>query len=283
MRYPKNCLRRRNDIDVLPKVIPVSFLFRTSCYNDKKKEVNSALNVKKRRVRLLLAALAAAAALAVGVYVNDYYHAGPDALTALESDAAVTVEELDRKVVFRPAEPWAGLVFYPGGKVEHTAYAPLLRQLAEAGVLCVLPEMPLRLAVLDADAADGIPEQFPEVEDWYLGGHSLGGAMAAGYAADHGTDYEGLVLLAAYAAKDLSGTGLRVLSLYGSEDGVLDLGKYAESRDNLPADTVEQVIDGGCHACFGCYGPQAGDGTPTITEEQQIRIAAEAVLALMQN
>ena len=235
----------------------------------------------KRRGLLLLVILAAV--LAVGVYVNDYYPAGPGALAALESDETVTVERNDDAVVFRPAEPQAGLIFYPGGKVEHTAYAPLLRQLAERGVLCVLPEMPLRLAVLDADAAADIPEQFPQVEDWYLGGHSLGGAMAAGYAADHAEHYEGLLLLAAYSTKDLSDTELRVLSLYGSEDGVLDWENYEKYRSNLPADAVEQVIDGGCHACFGSYGPQKGDGVPTITEEQQLRITAEAILTLMEN
>lgn len=236
-----------------------------------------------RKGLLLLVILAAAMVLAAGIYVSDYYPAGPVALAALQSDETLTVEEHDGAVVFRPAEPLAGLIFYPGGKVEHTAYAPLLRQLAGNGVLCVLPEMPLRLAVLDADAAEGIPEWFPEVEDWYLGGHSLGGAMAAGYAADHAEDYEGLILLASYSTKDLSATELRVLSLYGSEDGVLDRENYAKYRNNLPENTAEQVIDGGCHACFGSYGPQAGDGTPAITEEQQIRIAAEAVLALIEN
>ena len=239
------------------------------------------MKTRERRVLLLLALLAAVV-LAVGIYVNDYYPAALAALAALESDEAVTVETTEGAVVFHPTDPQAGLIFYPGGKVEHTAYALLLRYLAEQGILCVLPEMPLRLAVLDADAAAGIPEQFPQVENWYLGGHSLGGAMAAGYAAEHAEAYEGLILLASYSTKDLSGTQLRVLSLYGSEDGVLDRENYEKYRNNLPADAVEQVIDGGCHACFGSYGPQAGDGTPAITEEQQIRIAAEAMLALME-
>ena len=237
--------------------------------------------MRKRRWLFLLPVLALL--LAAGLYVNDYYHADAGALAAMESDMAVTVEQAGGTVVFRPEEPWAGLVFYPGGKVEHTAYAPLLRQLAEAGVLCVLPEMPLRLAVLDMDAAEGVLEQFPEVEDWYLGGHSLGGAMAAAYAAEQAGDYEGLILLAAYATKDLSASELRVLSLYGSEDGVLDLEKYETYRSNLPADMMEQIIDGGSHACFGSYGPQDGDGVAAITQEQQIRITVEAVLELMEN
>ena len=91
----------------------------------------------------------------------------------------VSVTKQNGNWVFAPESPTAGLIFYPGGKVENTAYAPLLHDLAEGGILCVLVKMPCNLAVLGMNAADGIPECFPEVTDWYIGGHSLGGAMAA--------------------------------------------------------------------------------------------------------
>ena len=107
-------------------------------------------------------------------------------------------------------------------KVENTAYAPLLHDLAEDGILCVLVKMPCNLAVLDRNAADSIPERFSEVTDWYIGGHSLGGAMAASYAAKHTDELDGLVLLAAYSTADLTDSGLRVYAAYGSEDGVLN-------------------------------------------------------------
>ena len=175
-----------------------------------------------------------------------------------------------------------GFIFYPGGKVEHTAYAPLMRACAERGVLCVLIRMPFNLAVFNINGADGIPEQFPEVAHWYLGGHSLGGAMAASYAADHADELDGLVLLAAYSTRDLTKSGLAVLSIYGSEDGVLDMKKYEKYRSNLPHDTSEVVIDGGCHASFGRYGAQAGDGTPTISSDEQIsRTAVEIVRIIL--
>ena len=117
---------------------------------------------------------------------NASYPAGEKALAALQSSSGVTVTAEDNMTVFMPEEVAQGLIFYPGGFVEHTAYAPLLRSLAEEGWLCVLTEMPFDLAVLNMNAADGIRERFPEVERWYIGGHSLGGAMAASYAADHG-------------------------------------------------------------------------------------------------
>ena len=209
--------------------------------------------------------------LGCGVYVRDFYPADEAALAALEPDGEVTVLTEGNTTVFLPVDgAECGFVFYPGGKVEHTAYAPLLRGLAEQGVLCVLTEMPFHLAVLDVNAAEGIPERYPEITDWYIGGHSLGGSMAAAYAADHTDLYDGLVLQASYSTEDLRDTDLRVLSVYGSEDGVLNFEKYSEYRSNLPTSTVESVVDGGNHACFGSYGPQDGDGTPVITADQQI-------------
>ena len=106
--------------------------------------------------------------------------------------------------------------------------------------------------------------------------------MAANYAAAHYEDYDGLILLAAYSTKDLTQTDLRVLSVYGSEDGVMDSQTYEDNRKNLPADTVEIVLNGGCHAQFGSYGPQDGDGVPTISGEEQIRQTAEAIWAFME-
>ena len=221
-------------------------------------------------------------AAAFAVYVNTYYHGEPAAVQAMASDGAISVYELkDGVTVFAPEEPSAGFIFYPGGKVEHTAYAPLLRACAERGVLCVLIHMPFNLAVFHINGANGIPEQFPDIDHWYLGGHSLGGAMAASYAADHAGEMDGLVLLAAYSTRNLNETGLTVLSVYGSEDGVLNMEKYEQYRSNLPTSASEVVIDGGCHAGFGRYGAQAGDGTPTISSDEQIDRTAGEIARIM--
>lgn len=197
------------------------------------------------------------------------YPAGEKALAALQSLSGVTVTAEDNMTVFMPEEVAQGLIFYPGGFVEHTAYAPLLRSLAEEGWLCVLTEMPFDLAVLNMNAADGIRERFPQVDSWAIGGHSLGGAMAASYAAGHAEDFDALVLLAAYATEDLNGTDMTVYSIYGSEDQVLNRDKYAQYRKNLPANTIEVVLEGGNHAQFGDYGHQKGDGTAALSPEEQ--------------
>ena len=226
---------------------------------------------KTKTILIILVSILLLTTVVGCIYVSDYYRANQTALSMLGSDENVTVRVTDDQVVFIPDEPTVGFIFYPGGKVEHTAYSPLLRSLAEQGILCILVEMPFRLAVLDMNAAEGIPNQYPEITDWYIGGHSLGGSMAAGHAEDHSDIYEGLVLLASYSTADISELGMDVISVYGTEDQVLNLEKYEEYYGNLPESTEEIVIDGGCHAYFGSYGPQKGDGTPSITAEEQTR------------
>ncbi|MDE5824044.1 MAG: alpha/beta hydrolase [Lachnospiraceae bacterium] len=212
------------------------------------------------------------------VYVSDYYRADDIATEALVTDEAVKVEQvLEDMIVFSPEKPVAGLIFYPGGKVEYTAYAPLLHDLAAQGMLCVLVKMPCNLAVLDIDAAEGIQEIFPEIESWYIGGHSLGGSMAASYAAGHAEEYEGLILLASYSTEDISQSGLEVLSVYGSRDGVLDMEKYTNNLVNLPDSMEECEIEDGCHAQFGSYGIQEGDGIPGISGEEQREITVKCI------
>ena len=235
-----------------------------------------------RRALVILAVILLAAAIAVWIYLSDYYHAGRAAAAAMAQTQDVTVRATDARTDFIPARAEAGLIFYPGGKVEVTAYAPLMRACAERGILCVLLRMPGNLAVLDTDAAEGIAENYPDVDRWYIGGHSLGGTCAAIHVSSHKADYAGLILLGAYSTRDLSGTALDVLSVYGSEDGVLNREKYEACRKNLPDDAVEVVISGGCHALFGCYGAQSGDGTPTITSEEQIKQTADAISGLIE-
>ena len=100
-------------------------------------------------------------------------------------------------------------------------------------------------------------------------GHSLGGAMAANYAFNHENNLKGLVLLGAYSTQDLSETSLQVLSFYGTEDQVLNMGKYQNYFPNLPQNTIEFTIEGGNHAYYGNYGEQSGDGVATITAQAQ--------------
>ena len=215
----------------------------------------------------------------IGIYLNDFYRADLVAIDKFEPEGSVTKEVLeDDTLVYKGEKVEAGFIFYPGGKVEYTSYEPLMEELASRGILCVLVEMPFQLAILDVNAADGIQEHFPEVTKWYIGGHSLGGSMAASYLTKHGEGYDGLILLGSYSVDDLSKQSINVLSILGSEDQVLNGENYEENKKNLPGGFQEMVIEGGCHAYFGMYGPQEGDGEPEISNEKQIELTADTIL-----
>jgi len=208
----------------------------------------------------------------------------PEALAALESDDQVLVET-EPWLVFRPvdATPTVGLVLYPGGRVDPRAYAPPARALAEEGVLVVIAPMPLNLAIFAPNRAAEVMAAYPEIDDWAVGGHSLGGAMAARFAYQNPAAVQGLVLWAAYPAStdDLSSQDVQVTSIYGTRDGLTTGDKIAASRPLLPTDTTWVAIEGGNHAQFGWYGPQSGDNPATISrEDQQAQIVA-ATLALL--
>jgi hypothetical protein len=227
--------------------------------------------------------LCTALLLSFFIYVSVYYHAD-NVAAALESDDKTEVSKDSRSYyAFEPkAGIKAGLIFYPGGKVENTAYAPLCHQLAEKGIYVSLTKMPFNLSIFNQNAGKSESERLSgKTSKWYLGGHSLGGFSAAECFAAYPQDFQGLVLLGAYAEKDLSQTGVKTLTMYGTEDGVLNKDRYEADKKNLPADNQEIIIHGGCHSYFGSYGMQKGDGTPTITREEQISQTVSAIASLL--
>ena len=217
------------------------------------------------------------------LYVNDYYHADMKAMEALQtvSDNIIIEKEsfgdVSEALIYMPENPVAGIVFYPGAKVQYEAYAPLALALSENDIAVVIVKMPCNLAILNQDAASDVIKAYPEIDSWYIAGHSLGGAMAADFVADHDKEYEGIILLASYSMKDLSVCDLGILTIYGTEDKVLNRESYDKYRDNLGDAFEEVVIDGGCHAFFGSYGPQDGDGVPGITMEEQLEQTVAAI------
>lgn len=228
------------------------------------------------------AVIAVVSVLAIGmaVYFGTYYHAvGVDGY--LESSDDVTVTDIGNGWLFDGEGTDTALVFYPGAKVEASAYAPLMSELAENGIDCFLVRMPLRFAIFDMDAALGIVEDY-DYETWILSGHSLGGAMAANLAASNPGAFDGLVLLAAYPTESLAGDDIWVVSLYGSEDGILSMDKVVSGRELMPQDYEEICIEGGNHALFGSYGKQDGDGDAAIDGETQRQTVVDAVLEHIQ-
>ncbi|MBR2861825.1 MAG: lysophospholipase [Clostridia bacterium] len=215
---------------------------------------------------------------ACAVYVSDFYSADEEAVSAFKQGFSVNATVLDSgDIAYIPQNAHTGIIFYPGGKVEHTAYEPLMLALAEKGFACVLIKMPFNLAVLDVSAANHYFEKYPFITSWFLAGHSLGGSMAASFACNNAEKLSGIILLGSYSTADLTKTDLSVLSIYGENDKVLNKEKYDKYFPNLPENATEFVIHGGNHAYFGFYGLQKGDGTATITPREQISATADKI------
>lgn len=227
---------------------------------------------KKWPKRLAIALIAIIVVSIVGfyVYVSDYYHAGNTAGELTQELKEVhALEETDQAIKVGNPQAETGIVIYPGAKVDPYAYVPLVNELNEYGYYCVIAKMPFNLAFFGIDVADSLMDEAPEVGKWWIAGHSLGGAMAAQFASTHSSELQGVFLLAAYAATDLSFTNLEVDLIYGSNDGVLNRTALEENASNLPEDSRTIVIEGGNHAGFGDYGPQEGDGDCVLGASQQ--------------
>lgn len=206
---------------------------------------------------------------------------GQLAMSALKATDYVQVEQRDG-VVFRPVNSnGIGFVLYQGAKVPPASYAYAAAQIASEGYTVFIPQLPLNLAVFDINAAAKIIKANTNLQCWVVGGHSLGGAMAAQYAKDNAV--AGLVLWAAYPAdsNNLSQSNMKGMSISGTRDGLSTPAKIQASKKNLPPNTEYVVIDGGNHAQFGDYGAQSGDAEAEITlKDQQSHIAA-ATLRLL--
>jgi dienelactone hydrolase len=210
----------------------------------------------------------------------------PEALAAMEQSNDVQVK-VDRWVVFEPLEENIdiGVIIYPGGRVEPRSYAPMARELAENGYLAVITPMPFNLAIFGWQSAGEVAKEFPEITTWVVAGHSLGGSMAARYAAMHPEIVDGLVLWAAYpaAGDDLSTNSLQSVTIFGTEDGLISTGEIEDSLVLLPESTARVEIEGGNHAQFGWYGEQPGDNPARISREQQQQVILQSMLEILDN
>ena len=227
----------------------------------------------KKRIKTIIISILSVIVLLAGaffIYVSDYYKADDFVLQTMKSAEIKTEGNLTILSPTVPSEK--GIIFYPGAKVEETAYLPLLEKLRQNGITCVLVKMPFRLAFFNSDAADDIFQKLPEIKQWYIAGHSLGGAMASNYASKHQDKLNGLILLSAYIYGDIPIE--KTVTIYGSEDTVLNKSKIDYTENVF-------VIEGGNHAQFGNYGKQKGDGNAAITTDEQQEKAAETILSFI--
>jgi len=228
----------------------------------------------KKRIKIIILSIVTILVLLSGgflIYAADYSHADQTAMALAEDNTQVTPQ--GDLLILDPAVPGdTGFIFYPGGKVEAEAYLPLLDQLRDQGITCVLVKMPFNLAVFNKNGGEAAFDTRPEIKHWIIGGHSLGGVMASSFAVDHPDQIETVILLGAYVYDGWSPD--KALTIYGSEDQVLD-------QTKVDYETNVLVINGGNHANYGDYGKQKGDGTATISKAEQQKQTVEAILAFI--
>lgn len=200
--------------------------------------------------------------------------ADPLARFALDSDETVTVTR-EKWISFRPrdSDPVTGLIFYPGGKTDPAAYAPVLHVLAARGFLVVLCPMPLNLALLAPDRAMEVIPRYPEIQHWVVGGHSLGGVVAAEFAERHAREIDGLLLWASYPAAftNLGNGDLPALAVYGTADTLTTPEEIRESADRFPYGTIFLPVTDADHWGFGNFDPR-------LSPESLPRDALQAIL-----
>jgi hypothetical protein len=239
------------------------------------------------RNKILIVALLALTLVVLGFLVWAETPLGPmpEALAALNSDSAVTVTT-DRWLVFTPTNFTSnvGFIIYPGGHVDYRSYAPEAHALAAEGYLTVIAPMTFNLAIFSEGTATDIINAYPEVKAWAIGGHSLGGVMAAQYCYDNPGKIQGLVLWAAYpqSGTDLSTSNLTVTTIRGALDGAVSESQIRDSMKQLPPGTTIVEIAGANHGQIGWYGDQPGDNPATISRPVQQAEIVNATVRLLQ-
>ncbi len=236
-----------------------------------------------RWLALALVIVLLVASIGFVVWANDALQPMEEAIAALQSDAKVNVSNENGWYVFTPVgeAPTTGFIFYPGGKVDARAYAPQLHAIAEQGYLAVTMPMPLNLAIFGINEANDVIKAFPDIQHWAIGGHSLGGSMAARYVQSNPTVVEGLVFWASYPDIDLSMLPIEAVSVYGTLDGLAKVDTVKNAAKFLPADAIFVPIEGGDHGQFGWYGAQPGDNPATISRDEQEAQTVSATVNLL--
>lgn len=246
--------------------------------------------MKKKSLKFKISiSIVAILAILVGlffIYTSSYYKSQSYAIESLKSDSNVNVETgKNGDIFFNPKsnKNKVGFIFYPGAKVENSAYSPMAKEIASKGYPVILSKMKFNLAILSPNKAKDILDEYPDINSWVIGGHSLGGVMASDYALKD-NKIKGLVLLASYPKdnKDFTKSGINVLSLWGSNDKVADLNKVKNAKKVMSANSQFIEIPGGNHAGFGDYGEQKGDGKSLISNKEQINITSSEIIKFLE-
>jgi nitrous oxide reductase accessory protein NosL len=235
-------------------------------------------NKRARYFRIIT--LIAILIFAITVYLFQHYKPAVEAMELIERQSDMIVEEkmgMKKALVITPAavDESVGWIIYPGGKVDYRAYAVLGYQLAqESGQRVIVVSFPFHLAVFDINDGKAWMDKYEDTKKWYVIGHSLGGVMGAQMAKSD-ERIAGIGFLASYPSTDFSDSDMRMISIRGSSDKILNLAAFADAQSKFSPYTEFYVIQGGNHSQFGSYGFQKDDGMATVTKKDQIETVVD--------
>jgi hypothetical protein len=239
--------------------------------------------MKKNIVKVFLA-LVLIMVMSLGIWLNITYSPNDTAIKYMVDSEEVNILEEDFGLSFLPTSERksSGIIFYPGGKVELTAYSPLAYKLAEEGYMVTIVQMPFNLAVLDVDKGKEVINHYEAIEEWYIGGHSLGGAMAGSFAYDYKELINGVFFLGAYPVEELADSKLEILLINGSLDTIVDQDRLEQAKRLIPESSDNIIIQGANHSQFGSYGLQNNDQAAKISFEEQQKRTIELIINLIE-
>lgn len=227
----------------------------------------------KKTIKKLLFITPVIILVMIAIYLNTYYKADKSVYDLIES-SSVDVKENKNGYLFDGEGKDDLIIFYPGAKVEAIAYTPLLLELAQNNIDCYLVKMPFNIAILNSNAADIIIKNY-KYDNYYMMGHSLGGAMASIYTSKNENNINGLILLASYSTEKIK--KVNTLSIYGDMDNVLNKENYNKNKTNIN-NITEYIIEGANHSGFAYYGEQKGDNKAAILKEEQIKTTTSIII-----
>ena len=227
----------------------------------------------KKNVKKVLFIIPIIILVIVGIYLNTYYKADKSVYDLIKN-SNVDIKENKDGYLFDGDGKDNFIIFYPGAKVEAISYAPLLIELANNDIDCYLVKMPFNIAILNSNAADKIIKNY-KYKNYYMMGHSLGGAMASVYTSNNEDKINGLILLAAYSTEKIK--KVNTLSIYGDKDNVLNKENYNKNKNNIN-NITEYIIEGANHSGYAYYGEQKGDNKANISKEEQINETSNIII-----
>lgn len=259
---------------------------------DEKLEIAEQKQKKLRKERIKKRILSVLAILLVGIvvgffiWISNYYCLDSESEKALISDTSVEVKIEKDCIYYTPKNitPKKGFILYPAAKVDARSYVKLCKLIAQNGYEVVTVDMPLNISLLGKNEANHIIDKYKNIDTWVIGGDSLGGVMAAKYAAENIDKIDGVVLISSYPVdSDLKDINMDVLSIWGSKDSVVDFQSLIDAKSKLPDKTSYVEIEGANHSQFGNYGMYKGDSKALISSKDQQEKASENIVNFMEN